>query len=235
MRRLPILAGVIVFALLALVAPPARADFIPWNYGTISGANGHFGEDGTYGGYIATTSGGNGLFINNDAHIPIGDLQFSAVGSVQGLKGWDISGGPVVLPPGRVLSFSPPNSTYWLVLEIQDVPALMNNRFPNNNYFTFTGYFQGTLGDMGSTPVNVFTGPITQTQFIGQDWYRVAIRYEDGISSGGLYEGSFLLDVTVNPSPEPSTLLLLASGLGISGVVVGWKRGKALRCILRCS
>jgi len=107
MRRLPFLAGAIVFALLSLVASPARADFIPWNYGTISGANGHFGEDGTYGGYIATTSGADGLFINNDAHIPIGDLQFSAVGSVQGLKGWDIAGGPVVLPPGRVLRFHP--------------------------------------------------------------------------------------------------------------------------------
>jgi hypothetical protein len=118
-------------------------------------------------------------------------------------------------------------------LEIQDGPALMNNRFPNSNYFTFPGYFQGTLGN-GSTPVNVFTGPITQTQFIGQDWYRVHIRYEDGISSGGLYEGSFLLDVTVNPSSEPSTLLLLASGLGISGVAVGRRRGKALRCILCC-
>jgi hypothetical protein len=57
MRRLLFLAGAIAFALLPLVVSSARADFIPWNYGTISGANGTFGEDKTYGGYIATMSG----------------------------------------------------------------------------------------------------------------------------------------------------------------------------------
>lgn len=232
MRSLPQLAGIIAFAVLSPLVSPARADFIPWNYGTISGANGTFGEDKTYGGYIATTSGSDGLFINNDAHIPLGDLQFSAVGSVQGLRGWDISGGPVVQPPDRVLSFAPPYSTYWLELEIEDGPAVTKNIFPPNNYFQFTGYFQGTLGDMGSTPVNVFTGPPTQTQFIGTDWYRVQIHYQDGISSGGLYEGSFLLDVTVNPTPEPSTFVLLVMGLTCIAVAVAWRRGKACRSIL---
>src|ERR1700758_5524928 len=129
MRRLPQLAGIIAFAVLLLVMSPARADFITWNYGTLSGANGSFGEDKTYGGYIATASGADGLFINNNFHIPIGDLQFTAVGSVEGLRGWDISG-PAVQPPERLLSFAPPNSTYWLLLEIEDGPAGTKNIFP---------------------------------------------------------------------------------------------------------
>lgn len=229
MRRLPQLVGIIAFAVLSLVMSPARADFISWNYGTLSGANGSFGEDKTYGGYIATMSGADGLFINNNFHIPIGDLQFTAVGSVQGLRGWDISGNP--LSPDRTLSFSSPNSTYWLLLEIEDGPAVTKNIFPPNNYFQFTGYFQGTLGG-GSTPVNVFTGPTTQTQFIGTDWYSVQIHYQDGISSGGLYEGSFLLDVTVNPTAEPSTFVLLVMGLTCLAIAVTWRHGKPCRSIL---
>ena len=215
---------------------PARADFITWNYGTISGAKGSFGEDKTYGGYIATTTGSDGLFINNDAHLPIAGPQFTAIGSVQGLPGWDISGGPTVLPPGRVLSFSSPNSTYWLLLKIEDGPAVTKNVFPPNGYFQFQGYFQGTLGDTGSMPVNVFTDATTQTQFIGTDWYRVQIRYQDGVSSGGLYEGSFLLDVTVNPSPEPSTFILLALGSGCIAMVAT-RRGvrSAARLLQSCA
>jgi hypothetical protein len=227
MRSLPILAGAIAFALLTVMVPPVRADFIPWNYGTISFANGTFGEDGTYGINIATKTGSDGLFINNGAHIPLNGLSFSEVGSVQGLVGWEISGGPVVVPPDRVLSFGPPKSTYSLSLVIQDRPTGLNDFYAPKGYFQFPGYFQGTLGDNGSTPVNVFTGPITQTQFIGQDWYRVQIRYEDGIDSVGSYAGAFVLDVKVEPSPEPSTLLLLASGLGISALAVAWRRGKA--------
>jgi hypothetical protein len=222
MRLLRQVIGIIVLALFSLAISPARADFITWNYGTISGANGTFGEDKSYGGYIATTTGADGLFINNDAHLPISGPQFTAIGSVQGLRGWDISG--QALPPGGVMSFGPPNSTYWLTLEIEDGPAVAKNIFPANNFFQFTGYFQGTLG--GSTPVNVFTGATTQTQFIGLDWYRVQIRYQDGISSGGLYEGSFLLDVTVNPSPEPSTLLLLALGSGCIAIVGSRRLGR---------
>jgi|SRR5262245_6580920 len=222
MRCLRQAAGIIVFAAFSLGMSSARADFITWNYGTVSGANGSFGEDKSYGGFIATTSGTDGLFINNDAHIPITGPQFTAIGSVQGLRGWDISG--PVLPPGGMLSFGPPNSTYWLSLEIEDGPAVTKNIFPANGFFQFTGYFQGTLGDMGSTPVNVFTGATTQTQFIGTDWYRVQIRYQDGISAGGLYEGSFILDVKVNPSPEPSTFALLALGSGCIAIVTTRRR-----------
>ncbi len=233
MRRLPILAGAIAFALFTVMVPPARAEFIPWNYGTISGANGTFGEDGTYGINIATTTGSDGLLISNGAHIPLTGLSFSEVGSVQGLVGWEITGGPVVLLPDRVHSFGPPKSIYSLLLVIQ--PGAPTDYYAPEFDFGFPGYFKGTLRDMGSTPVNVFTGPITQTQFIGQDWYRVQIRYEDGIDSVGSYAGAFVLDVKVEPSPEPSTLLLLASGLGISALAVAWRRSKALRCILCCS
>ncbi len=233
MRRLPILAGAIAFALFTVMVPPARAEFIPWNYGTISGANGTFGEDGTYGINIATTTGSDGLLISNGAHIPLTGLSFSEVGSVQGLVGWEITGGPVVLPPDRVLSFGPPKSTYSLSLVIQ--PGLPTDYFAPVYGFGFPGYFQGTLGNMGSTPVNVFTGPITQTQLLGSDWYHVHIRYEDGINSVGSYVGAFVLDVKVEPSPEPPTLALLALGLGIIVVAVAWRRSKALRCILCCS
>ena len=225
MRCLRQVAGIVVFAVLSPEMSAARADFISWNYGTVSGANGSFGEDKTYGGFIATTSGSDGLFINNDAHIPATGPQFTAIASVQGLHGWEISSAPAILPPGGMLSFAPPNSTYWLLLEIEDGPAVTKTIFPANGYFQFQGYFQGTLGDMGSAPVNVFTAATTQTQFIGTDWYRVQIRYQDGISPGApggspppqgvpLYQGSFLLDVTPNPSPEPSTFVLLALGSG---------------------
>jgi hypothetical protein len=124
-----------------------------------------------------------------------------------------------------------------LFLVIQDGPGSAGYLqgyfpFPANGYFQFPGYFKGTLGDMGSTPVNVFTGPTTQTQEIGSDWYRVHIRYEDGIDSVGSYEGAFVLDVTLNPSPEPSTFTLLASGLGIIAVGLAWRGGKVSRSIL---
>jgi hypothetical protein len=150
---------------------------------------------------------------------------------VQGLVGWEISGGPVVVPPDRVLSFGPPKSTYSLLLVIQ--PGAPTDYYAPEFDFWFPGYFKGTLGDMGSTPVNVFTGPTTQTQEIGSDWYQVHIRYEDGIDSVGSYVGAFVLDVKVEPSPEPSTFTLLALDLGGLAVVVAWRRGKTWRYILR--
>jgi hypothetical protein len=226
MRSPSLLAGAITFALLSLGVPPARADFIPWTYGTISKANGSFGEDGTYEVNISTLSGTDGLNIGNGAHIPaVGDLVFSARGSVVGLGGWYISGGPVFFPSGRVLSFGPPQSTYALYLVIQDGPSAARG------WFQFPGYFQGTLGDNGSTPVNVFTGSTTQAQLLGGDWYHVHIRYEDGISEG-FYQGAFLLDVAVD-TPEPSSLTLLASSLCAFVAAVVWRRAKNWHAILR--
>jgi PEP-CTERM motif len=197
-------------ALLALLAGAAavRADPIQWSYNW-SSSPGIVYSDNSQTSYITLTSG---------------QILQSAAGDSD-----------IVATNLRTFSNAPPATPATFTAKVYTLNLLLQDQQSGQSgTLTFSGQFDGTLSELSSNIQNTFTGPTTQTLFLGNNVYTATIGpYSPPGPTNSTNAGSIsafaqvtVSTIIIQDVPEPSSFLLVLLGTPLAGLAL-WRRRRA--------
>jgi hypothetical protein len=198
MTRSPLTPGSLALALLFVLAPAARADFIPWMYNwSRSPSELHADAPGT--GYIALTD--------------------------ESLKG-AVGDSDIVATNMRTFSTATPQNPDHFTHKAYTLSLfLLDSESGKSGTLTFTGEINGDLGAAFSRLTNTFTGPATETIVLGQHRYTASnLTFSPpgipgAVNAGSISAHATITVVSVEQLPEPASLALSGFGMFLLGVV----------------